>query len=162
LPPLGGFRIVHATGITAALGPRPLAAVEAASHAPAFTLDVNFRPALWSAPRCREALLPVAARAELVFVSEEDAVAVAPGDALAAGAKAVVRTLGPAGAEYLGADGTRAEAAPPHVEAVDTVGAGDAFVAGYLDAWLRGSGPAEALAAGCRLGAEAVSRVGDS
>lgn len=43
---------------------------------------------------------------------------------------------------------------------VDPTGAGDAFAAGLLAAWLAGAGPAEALAEGARLGALAVSRLG--
>jgi sugar/nucleoside kinase (ribokinase family) len=43
---------------------------------------------------------------------------------------------------------------------VDPTGAGDAFAAGLLDAWLGGAGPAEALLAGARLGARAVATTG--
>ena len=39
-------------------------------------------------------------------------------------------------------------------------GAGDAFAAGLLRAWCAGSSPAEALAAGAALGAEAVTQIG--
>jgi sugar/nucleoside kinase (ribokinase family) len=42
----------------------------------------------------------------------------------------------------------------------ETTGAGDAFCAGFLACWLRGGTPAEALAAGVRLGAVAAGRVG--
>ncbi|MHB1614994.1 MAG: carbohydrate kinase family protein [Actinomycetes bacterium] len=48
----------------------------------------------------------------------------------------------------------------PAVEPVDTTGAGDAFAAGFLGAWLDGVPPELALAAGHRLGAHAVARVG--
>jgi sugar/nucleoside kinase (ribokinase family) len=43
---------------------------------------------------------------------------------------------------------------------VDATGAGDAFAAGLLAAWVAGASPADALAAGARLGALAVTRVG--
>ena len=42
----------------------------------------------------------------------------------------------------------------------DATGAGDAFDAGLLAAWLAGAGPEAALLAGCAAGAEAVSRRG--
>jgi sugar/nucleoside kinase (ribokinase family) len=45
-------------------------------------------------------------------------------------------------------------------ELVDTTGAGDAFAAGYLAAWMRDADPEEALAAGCRLAARVIRRVG--
>src|SRR2546429_391811 len=45
-------------------------------------------------------------------------------------------------------------------EVVDPTGAGDAFAAGLLAAWLAGAGPAEALRAGALFGARAVAVVG--
>jgi ribokinase len=72
----------------------------------------------------------------------------------------VVVTLGARGALWTdGRDSVRADAVP--VEAVvDSTGAGDAFAAGLLAARLDGAAPAEALAAGARLAAEAVGRPG--
>jgi ribokinase len=64
------------------------------------------------------------------------------------------------------ADGAR-WLAPPPVSApadpatvVDVTGAGDAFAAGLLSAWCAGASPEEALRAGNRLGARAVSTPG--
>lgn len=49
---------------------------------------------------------------------------------------------------------------PPRVTVVDPTGAGDAFDAGLLVAWLRGADPQEALHAGCAAAVEAVSALG--
>ncbi len=72
----------------------------------------------------------------------------------------VVVTLGAEGALWTdGRDSAHCEAVP--VEAVvDSTGAGDAFAAGLLAARMEGAAPDEALAAGARLAARAVTRPG--
>jgi sugar/nucleoside kinase (ribokinase family) len=72
----------------------------------------------------------------------------------------VVVTLGADGALWTDGREIVRTAAIPVEAAVDSTGAGDAFAAGLLAARLRGAAPAEALAAGVRLAAEAVRRPG--
>jgi sugar/nucleoside kinase (ribokinase family) len=50
--------------------------------------------------------------------------------------------------------------APPVERIVDRTGAGDAFCAGFLPAWLDKKPPHEALTSGCRLAAMALGLVG--
>jgi sugar/nucleoside kinase (ribokinase family) len=49
---------------------------------------------------------------------------------------------------------------PPIERVIDGTGAGDAFCAGFLPAWLDKKPPHEALSAGCRLAAQALGMVG--
>ncbi len=72
----------------------------------------------------------------------------------------VVVTLGPAGALWTDGDEVLRAAAEPVDEVVDSTGAGDAFAAGLLTARVAGMSTAEALAAGCRLAARAVTQGG--
>ncbi|HEU5469910.1 MAG TPA: PfkB family carbohydrate kinase [Actinophytocola sp.] len=72
---------------------------------------------------------------------------------------AVAVTAGPAGASWVGPDVLESVPAEP-AACVDSTGAGDAFDAGLLAAWLAGASPAAALRAGVRAGTLAVGAVG--
>ena len=50
--------------------------------------------------------------------------------------------------------------APPVERVIDGTGAGDAFIAGFLPAWLDKKPPTEALGSGCRLAAHALNLIG--
>jgi len=50
--------------------------------------------------------------------------------------------------------------AAPKVKVVDTTGAGDAFNAGFLVAWMHGKTPAQCLKAGNKVGAESTRKAG--
>jgi ribokinase len=72
----------------------------------------------------------------------------------------VVVKLGAAGAVAATSRGAVVEASALPVEAIDATGAGDAFAAGFLIAWLGGDGLDAALAAGAAFGARAVTTMG--
>lgn len=75
---------------------------------------------------------------------------------IAAGARIAVCTLGADGAVAVDADGAEHRVAAVPADVLDTNGAGDAFLAGVLDATLAGSGLPEALEAGARTASLAL------
>jgi 2-dehydro-3-deoxygluconokinase len=185
-----GARILHLTGITAALSPDAQKAVEyaaerAAAEGMEVSLDVNYRGKLWSRTQARAVLTPLARHASIVIASDDelDLVACDPApdagtgagttaaglaareEAMAAellgrGVREVVVKRGAAGATAHTAGGRREEPAVS-VTSIDTVGAGDAFTAGYLSALLDGEDVAGRLKRGALAGAFAVSTAGD-
>lgn len=73
---------------------------------------------------------------------------------------AVALKLGPEGAVYADGTGNPLRVSAASARAEDTTGAGDAFCAGFLAAWLAGDPPSEALRRGAGVAARAVGRVG--
>ena len=133
--------------------------------------DVNLRQKFWSGAVVAAGL----ERATLVKVNDDEARVL--GGLLFSGActpeafaRAVVdRYPVRAAIVTLGADGclvcerdkvTAKRCSGIRVKVVDTVGAGDAFSAAFLSAWLNGAGAAEAALAGNRRGAWVASRRG--
>ncbi|MEU6932109.1 sugar kinase [Streptomyces sp. 2RAF24] len=72
----------------------------------------------------------------------------------------VAVTLGGEGAVLAEEGRVTARVTAPPVRAVDSTGAGDAFTGAFLAALLTGATPVTAAGAGCRAGAEAVTKVG--
>jgi 2-dehydro-3-deoxygluconokinase len=166
-------RILHITGITAALGAGPRAALEAAIDAAIdggtiVSFDVNHRSRLWSHTTAASAYREIAARADVVFAGDDEA-ELLTGEREPAAQAAAIIALGPTqaivklGAEgaYAFADGHAVEQAAFPVHAVDTVGAGDAFVAGYLAELLAGASLSGRLRTAAACGAIACTAPGD-
>ncbi len=97
-------------------------------------------------------------RADVIIVNELEHRALR--DRLVDGPALVVVTEGPRGAHILRRGRRVAEARPPKVDAIDTVGAGDAFVAAFVVALASGLDESSALDRGCRAGALATTRLG--
>ncbi|GAA3075342.1 sugar kinase [Pseudonocardia yunnanensis] len=160
LPDLDGADHLHLSGyvlLDPASRPAGLAALAAARAAGMSTsVDPQAAPALTAEfrewVRGVDLLLPNA--------DELDALGGSAADLVTTGtARAVAVTDGARGASWIDVAGRwRAPAQP--VDAVDPTGAGDAFDAGLLVAWLGGADPAESLRAGCVAGAAAVRHNG--
>lgn len=101
-------------------------------------------------------LLPNAAEAMLLSGCADPADA---GRALARRHDVVAVSLGAEGALWVSGDVLLHRPAHP-TEVVDTTGAGDAFAAGLLSAWLTGGDPETCLEAGLARAAETVRRAG--
>jgi sugar/nucleoside kinase (ribokinase family) len=159
LPPLDGADHLHLSGYV--LGPGSRAAgLAALAAARADGLSTSLDPqATGDVPDLRlggvDLLLPNTTELATLTGSPEPASAAALLDV--AGAVAV--TAGSAGASWVDRDGVRSVRVPA-ANVVDATGAGDAFDAGLLAAWLAGADPETALRAGCAAGARAVSRPG--
>jgi sugar/nucleoside kinase (ribokinase family) len=163
LLPLPGVDHLHLSGyvlLDAASRPAGLAAL-AAAHAAGAGTSVDpqatgtFPRALLDGLGGIDLLMPNADELAALTGSPEPASATS----LLGGMGAVVASRGAAGASWVDRDGVRSVSSPA-VDVTDRTGAGDAFDAGVLAAWLGGAGPEAALSAGCAAGAEAVSRRG--
>ncbi|HEX2559494.1 ribokinase [Phenylobacterium sp.] len=165
--PDGENQIVVASGANAAFTPHllpsriedalvcqlelPIETVAAAVQRAAGFVCLNLAPAA-DVPE------PLLRRADLVVVNETEAAFY--GESLARAAGLVAVTYGRRGAELRRTGDKIAEAHPPQVEAVDSTGAGDAFVAALTLALLEGRTPEAALAFACAAGALAATRPG--
>ncbi|MFD6135091.1 ribokinase [Isoptericola sp. NPDC060257] len=147
-------------------GEIPRAAIEAAARSARGRLVVNLAPVL-------DVDEDVLLRADPLVLNEHEARLVAgaldvPAEEseevlvrglLARGVPSVVLTLGPRGA-LVGLDDDVTEVPAPRVRAVDTTGAGDAFVGALAHGLARGDGLVDAARTAARVGAYAVRSPG--
>lgn len=162
-------RILHVSGITPLLSDSAhqatLAAIAAAKSAgTTVSFDPNIRLRLATPERIREVLPAIAGTADLVFTGSDEAELLGgergPSVFLDAGAETVVVKHGSAGASAT--DGVRSWHQPVvAVAALDPVGAGDAFAAGYLSGILAGLDTEGSLHRAAAMGAAAVTAYGD-
>jgi 2-dehydro-3-deoxygluconokinase len=171
-PAVAGARIVHVSGITAALSPGCALLLEAllverAAGGALVSFDVNYRPKLWPPAAAAPVLLRLARAADLVFVGLDEAVTLWPvHDArgvreLMPGVPLLVIKDAGRGATFFGAAEGEVEVPAPAVDVVEPVGAGDAFAAGYLSALLGGRDAVTRLRTGHLMAAAALRSVGD-
>lgn len=170
---VGSGRVLHLSGITAALSPGCLALMRELTtrreQRPLVSFDVNHRPGLWRDPADAAVLLDLARGADLVFVGEdeaEEAWGLRGGDAIRAALpepSTLVVKRGAAGAVcYSGGGADTVTRAPaPRVSVTAPVGAGDAFAAGFLSGTLRGLPLRDRLRHGHLWAAAALTVPGD-
>jgi 2-dehydro-3-deoxygluconokinase len=177
---IAGAEVLHLTGITPALSPSAREAVQwaadvARAAGTVVSFDVNYRRALWSPEEAAAFCRDFVTGCDVVFAGEDEAAALlgldldvgrhVDADALAHG----LADLGPRQAVVkCGADGAVAVVdevlmtqAGVTIVPHDTVGAGDAFVAGYLAELATGQDAATRLRTAVTTGAFACLSAGD-
>ena len=170
--PVRRARLVHVSGITPALGRQARMLVERIfDEATAVSFDINYRSTLWSPAEARafaEAVLP---RARFLFLGRTEAQTVF---GLEGGAEDVLNALARRApratiALLQGADGSAVldggrvwyPTVRHIVQIVDPIGAGDAYVGGYLWATLGGRTSQEVVNIAATVAALKCSTWGD-
>ncbi|MDQ0379469.1 sugar kinase [Amycolatopsis thermophila] len=156
-------RLVHVSGITAALSAQAREAARALVRRPGLvSFDVNHRAQLWSGD-APEVLLELAQDADIVFVGRDEAETLW-GTATAEDVRGLIDRpqyliVKDAAIEAVAFTPTGVHREPStKVTVVDAVGAGDAFAAGWLSGFLDGRDEPARL----RLGHYAAARVLES
>lgn len=167
-------RLLHLTGITPALSESAADATRyaiscAKAAGLAVSFDLNYRSALWSPNTARTAYLDLVAQCDIVFASDDEATLIVEHNddplllaeqLVQLGPSQAIIKLGAAGCVAL-VDAEKYHQAAIPIEPVDTVGAGDAFVAGYLSELLAGEAVPQRLLTAVRTGAFACLVPGD-
>ena len=166
---LSGAKFLHLTGITPALSEdcRAFVLWAARKAGTRVSFDVNYRSKLWESGRAREFVEEILPHVDLLFVGDEEARALWGRDD-----EALARELARRGPEEVilkrGKEGSLALVGDEvldhpsfEVTEVDSVGAGDAFAAGYLAGHVWDLPPEEHLRVANAMGALSVATLGD-
>jgi len=170
---LRNAKVFHTSAITPALSPTALDAVHKSieicrTSDTVVSVDLNFRRALWSEIGAREEFRFLASKADVVFATEAEARIACDGTDVTSLARELASLGGGSAVVKRGELGAVAsiqgqvhvvEAVP--VVAVDSVGAGDAFAAGFLAALISGHDTSESLRWAALMGAWSVATHGD-
>jgi 2-dehydro-3-deoxygluconokinase len=179
---IGEASVLHLTGITPALGPGPLLTIQRAiaiarAAGTLVSLDVNYRSTLWPPAEAATVLSGLICGVDLLYAGPEESALLLgldqpsrspsfeDGEDLAhglakLGPSTVVVKLGALGSIAVQGEQTfRAPTQP--ITVVDAVGAGDAFVAGYLSELVTGAAVGECLRMGNILGGAVCQQPGD-
>ncbi|GAA3038110.1 carbohydrate kinase family protein [Actinokineospora globicatena] len=156
LPPLDGARHLHLSGYVLLDKATREAGMEILATARASGVTTSVDPQ--SAALLDDTFLDAIRGTDLLLPNHDEYLALG-GDRVLDVVTTAAVTRGEHGAYWVDRGGVVEEPALP-TECVDTTGAGDAFNAGALRAWLAGSGPQAVLRAGIAAGAAAVAQVG--
>lgn len=138
--------VVHTGSIATTVDPGAdgvLEILRAARETSTTSYDPNLRPSIMGTPEAvKERVEALVEAADIVKVSDEDLRWLHPDQVeedvvrrwAGAGPALVILTRGAAGAYAITASGVEADVPAPVVDVVDTVGAGDSFTSGLLDA----------------------------
>lgn len=167
-------KVLHLSGVFLALGEGCEAlAMRLSEEAKALgmlvSFDINYRARLWPAEKAKDTMLPIAEQADIIFGGEAELALIAGAgeysDSIAEelvgnSSRQVVVKRGSRGASvFAGASWTHVAA--HSISVIDTVGAGDAFVAGYLSELIRGHDVSRMLQVANYCGARACENPGD-
>jgi 2-dehydro-3-deoxygluconokinase len=168
-------RVVAVSGVTAALGPDPRAAVfalaeRARARGVLFAFDPNLRPALGPVADQVATARALLAHVDILLLGLDEAQPLFGTDdpaeiftaATAAGVRETVLKAGPDGVYLPTEAGTVTHLPSLATTVLDPVGGGDAFAGGYLTARLRGADPTGAAWLGSYLAAGVIAAVGDT
>lgn len=166
--------LLHITGISPALSQSMSESIDyaieiAKTASVPISFDLNYRSKLWPPERARTAFLKLVPAADILFASEDEAMMITgetqnltetTARLASLGPQEVIITLGAQGA-MARVDGAFYQRDAVQTNIVDTVGAGDAFVAGYLAERLLGRTISERLDTAVTLGAIACGSASD-